>query len=92
LDRDRLQQTATMSVIGVNGTQVVLLVVPPHTDPDRAYTTLTAAAAPGEASTVADLLAISSPNEMRARHLQPAQQREAVKDERRWKSGRRSGG
>jgi len=72
LDRDRLQQTATMSVIGVNATQVVLLVVPPHTDPDRAYTALTAAAAPGEASTVADLLAISSPNGPTARHLQPA--------------------
>ena len=86
LDRDHLQQTATLSVIGVNGTQVVLLVVPPHTDPDRAYSALTAAAAPGEAPTVADLLAISSPNELTARHLQPAQQREAVRDERRWKS------
>ena len=72
MDRDHLQQTATLSVIGVNGTQVVLLVVPPHTDPDRAYSALTAAAAPGEAPTVADLLAISSPNELTARHLQPS--------------------
>ena len=86
LEADPVQPTGTISVIGVDGTQVAFLVVPPHTDPDRAHTTLTTAAAAGDASTVADLLAISSPNEQTDRHLQPAQQREAVKDERRWKS------
>lgn len=40
-------------------TGIVLLVVPPHTDADRAHATLTAAAAPDNDSTVDGLLSIS---------------------------------
>jgi|ERR1700757_1768289 len=49
----------TVEVVGLNGTRVILLVVPPHTDPDDAHATMMAAAAPNNAATVDGLLRIS---------------------------------
>ena len=59
LDGYRLQPPNTVEVLGLNGNRIVLLVVPPHTDPDRAHATLMAAAAPDNDSTVDGLLMIS---------------------------------
>jgi hypothetical protein len=44
LDGYRLQPVDTIEVLGLNRDRIVLLVVPPHTDPDRAHTTMMAAA------------------------------------------------
>ena len=59
LDGYRLQPPNTIEVLGLNRSRIVLLVVPPHTDPDRAHATLMAAAAPDNDSTVDGLLMIS---------------------------------
>jgi Family of unknown function (DUF5994) len=55
----RLQPPNTVEVLGVNRNRIVVLVVPPHTDPDRAHATMMAAAAPDNDSTVDGLLMIS---------------------------------
>jgi hypothetical protein len=55
----RLQPPNTIEVLGLDGNRVVLLVVSPHTEPDRAHTTLMAAASPDNDSTVDGLLMIS---------------------------------
>ena len=59
LDGYRLQPPNIIEVRGLNRNRIVLLVVPPHTDPDRAHATLMAAAAPDNDSTVDGLLMIS---------------------------------
>lgn len=59
LDGYRLQPPNTIEVLGLGGNRTVLLVVPPHTGPDRAHATLMAAAAPNDESTVDGLLMIS---------------------------------
>ena len=59
LDGYRLQPPNTVEVLGVNRNRIVVLVVPPHTDPDRAHATMMAAAAPDNDSTVDGLLMIS---------------------------------
>jgi Family of unknown function (DUF5994) len=59
LDGYRLQPPNTVEVLGLNRNRIVLLVVPPHTDPDRAHATMMAAAAPDNDSTVDGLLMIS---------------------------------
>jgi len=59
LDGYRLQTPNTLEVLGLNRSRIVLLVVPPHTDPDRAHATMTAAAALDDDSTVDGLLMIS---------------------------------
>jgi hypothetical protein len=59
LDGYRLQPTNTIEVVGLNRNKIVLLVVPPNTDPDEAHATVMAAAAPSNDSTVDGLLAIS---------------------------------
>ena len=59
LDGYRLQPPNTIEVLGRGGARTVLLVVPPHTGPDRAHATLMAAAAPNDESTVDGLLMIS---------------------------------
>ena len=56
------QPVNTIEVIGLNRNKIVLLVVPPHTDPDHAHATMMAAAAPGNASTVGDLLMAGEPD------------------------------
>ena len=75
LDGYPFHRTGTLYVIGVNGSRVVLLVVPPDTAPDHAQVILATAAQPSNESTVADLLAIAQPNETVDRSLQEAQQR-----------------
>ena len=59
LDGYRLQPINTLEVLGLNRNKVLLLVVPPHTDPDHAHTTMMAAAAPNNDSTVDGLLMTS---------------------------------
>ena len=59
LDGYRLQPPNTVEVLGLDGNRIVLLVVPPHTDPDRAHATMMAAAAQDNDSTVDGLLMIS---------------------------------
>jgi hypothetical protein len=56
LDGYRLQPANTIEVLGLNRDRIVLLVVPSRTDPDRAHTTMMAAAGPDDASTVDDLV------------------------------------
>lgn len=57
LDGYRMRPANTVQVLGVGHDNILLLVVPPHTDADDAHQAMMTAAAPGNASTVADLLA-----------------------------------
>lgn len=50
------QPVNTIEVIGINRNKIVLLVVPPRTDPEHAHDILMAAAAPSNASTSDRLL------------------------------------
>jgi hypothetical protein len=59
LDGYRLQPPNTIEVLGLNRKRIVLLVVPPYTDPERAHTTMMAAAGPDNDSTVDGLLLFS---------------------------------
>jgi hypothetical protein len=59
LDGYRLQPINTLEVLGVNRNKILLLVIPPHTNPGQAHTTMMAAAAPDNDSTVEDLLIVS---------------------------------
>ncbi len=79
LDGYRLQPPNTVEVLGLNRNRIVLLVVPPHTDPDRAHATMMAAAAPDDDSTVDGLLMIS------LRDRESRTQRAAAQE--RWDSG-----
>jgi hypothetical protein len=56
LDGYRRQPINTLEVLGVNRTRIVLLVVPPNTEPDHAHATMMAAAAPNNDATVEGLL------------------------------------
>ncbi|MDR3660982.1 MAG: DUF5994 family protein [Mycobacterium sp.] len=56
LDGYRLQPPGTIEVLGLNHNRVVLLVVPPYTEPDHAYTTVTAAAGRGNESSIGGLI------------------------------------
>jgi hypothetical protein len=47
-------------VLGVGRKKIILLVVPPQTDPDVAHEATMTAAAPSNDSTVGDLLAIGA--------------------------------
>lgn len=58
LDGYRVQPVNTVEVIGLNGNTIVLLIVPPHTEPGQAHATLMAAAGPADSSTVDSLLTI----------------------------------
>ena len=61
LDGYRRQPASTLQVLGANGgDRILLLVVPPHSEPDAAHEAMMTAAAPGNASTVDDLLAASA--------------------------------
>jgi hypothetical protein len=53
------QPPNTVDVLDSKGNKIVLLVVPFHIDPDQAHGIVTAAAAPGDGSTVDTLLMIS---------------------------------
>jgi hypothetical protein len=60
LDGYRLQPASTLQVLGLGREKILLLVVPPHTDPDIAHEAMMTAAAPDNASTVSDLLAVGA--------------------------------
>jgi hypothetical protein len=57
LDGYRRQPANTMQVLGMRGERLLLLVVPPDTNPDQAHETMMAAAAPRNVTSVDDLLA-----------------------------------
>ena len=59
LDGYRLQPINTLEVLGLNRDKVLLLVVPPYTDPDYAHTAMMAAAGSDNTSTVEGLLMTS---------------------------------
>jgi Family of unknown function (DUF5994) len=79
LDGYRLQPIDTVEVLGLSGTRIVLLVVPPRTDPENAHAALMAAAGPNNASTVDGLLMIS----LRDREIRSR----AAAAQERWQSG-----
>jgi hypothetical protein len=56
LDGFNRQPANTLEVLGLGRKRVLLVVIPPHTDPDLAHDAMMAAAAPNNASTVDDLL------------------------------------
>ena len=60
LDGYWLQPANTLQVLGVVGEKILLLVVPPHTQPEIAHEAMMTAAAPANAATVGDLLAIGT--------------------------------
>jgi hypothetical protein len=62
LDGYRRQPANTLEVQGIGRERILLLVVPPHTDADIAHEAMMTAAAPDNASTVGDLLAIGAHN------------------------------
>jgi Family of unknown function (DUF5994) len=63
LDGYTLQPANTLQVLGVGREKILLLVVPPDTDPDIAHEAMMTAAAPDNASTVGDLLASGAPEQ-----------------------------
>ena len=75
LDGYRLQPTNTVEVLGLNRSRIVLLVVPPNADPDKAHATLMAAAAPSNVSTVDNLLMVSARERESRTQAAGAQQR-----------------
>jgi Family of unknown function (DUF5994) len=66
LEGSDLQPTSTVEVLGTDSKKILLVVVPHQFDPDIAHQAMMAAAAPNNASTVDDLLAVSA-QERRAR-------------------------
>jgi hypothetical protein len=60
LDGYRRQPTNTVEVLGLTGSRIVLLVVPPYTDSDLAHEAMMTAAAPNDTSMVGNLLAIGA--------------------------------
>ncbi len=60
LDGNRRRPLSTVDIVCAgHRTRIVLLVVAPNTQPDRAHATMVAAAADGDVATVDDLLVIS---------------------------------
>lgn len=59
LDGYHLQPPNTVQVLGTGREKILLFVVPPHTEPDVAHQAMMTAAAPGDASTTDELLAMS---------------------------------
>lgn len=70
LDGYRCQPHGTVYVTGVDGRRLVILVVPPHCDPDAAHRALTVAAHAGNESPVTELLSIAKTGDDMDRHLQ----------------------
>jgi len=60
LDGYERQPVNTLEVLGADRSRIVLLVVPPRTNPDQAHETMMSAAAPDDDSSVDALLMISS--------------------------------
>jgi Family of unknown function (DUF5994) len=66
VDGYRLQPPNSVEVLGLNRSRIVLLVVPPHTDPDHAHATMMAAAGRSNDSTVVGLMAVEPDSEASA--------------------------
>jgi hypothetical protein len=62
LDGYRLQPAKTLEVLGIDREKILLLVIPAQSDPDHAHETMMTAAAPGNASSIVDLLEINAPD------------------------------
>ncbi|HJT92229.1 MAG TPA: DUF5994 family protein [Mycobacterium sp.] len=60
LDGYRRQPINTLEILGATRGRIVLLVVPPDTDPDQAHATMMAAAAPNNDATVDGLLLVGA--------------------------------
>lgn len=60
LDGYQRQPASTLQVLGLGREKILLLVVPPHTDPEIAHEAMMTAAAPNNATSVGDLLAIGA--------------------------------
>jgi uncharacterized protein DUF5994 len=77
LDGYRLQPINTIEVLGLDGERdrLTLLVIPPHTDPDDAHSTMMTAATPNNATTVDGLLMISPRDRDRRTQASSAQER-----------------
>jgi hypothetical protein len=78
LEGSATTSTNTLSVIGEGFSPLVLLVVPPHTNPTRAYTAVMTASKPDNVSTPEELLGIG-PREAQDRRL-------ALLAQQRWES------
>jgi hypothetical protein len=61
LDGYQRHPANTLEVQGIGGGKILMLIVPPNTEPDLAHTTMMTAAAPDDASTVGDMLGLSTP-------------------------------
>jgi len=59
LDGYRLQPVHTIEILGLDGKNIVLLVVSPQADPEQAHTILMTAAGPDNTLTVNSLLTVS---------------------------------
>lgn len=75
LDGYRLQPINTVEVVGLNHDKVLLLVVPPYTDPNYAHTAMMAAAGVDNASTVDALLVTSGRDKTARIHKDATEQR-----------------
>jgi hypothetical protein len=56
LDGYNYQPPNTLEVLGLSGQRILLLVIPPHTDPDLAHEAMMTVAAPNDISAVSDVL------------------------------------
>jgi hypothetical protein len=56
LDGFNRQPANTLEVLGLGREKVLLLVIPPNTDPDLAHDAMMTAASPNDVSTVGDML------------------------------------
>jgi hypothetical protein len=88
LDGYRRQPISTLEVLGLNRDKVLLLVVPPYTDPDHAHTAMMTAAAPNNDSSVEGLL-MTSVRDRTAGIQKDATQERRARQETEPKDGRR---
>jgi hypothetical protein len=75
LDGYRLQPINTIGVLGLDGSRLTLLVVPPRTGAHDAHTSMMTAAQPNNAATTDGLLVISPRGRQRRTQAATAQQR-----------------
>lgn len=80
LEGTHLQNAGTLTMAGVDGRQILLVVVSHCCHPDVAYETMTAAAAADDASTVDDLLMVSAAERKARMRVAAAQRQWAAHD------------
>lgn len=79
LDGYRHQPPHTVEILGLGRSRITLLVIPADADPGKAHTAMMAAATPGGASTVDEILATT----MRDREIGPSKD---MAEQQRWES------